>query len=111
MDLWEPASWQVLARGRIRLGNGTRGGGGADCGWWERQTLKTPFRVALGTAFAATLPPCARWGPGDSLLAAELLRDCLNLCSQPSQPLCFIAALSRSAGVKTRDYTVSVVPF
>lgn len=69
------------------------------------------FCMGLGAGPAATAPPGPRQGPDESLPAAALLCDRLNLCSQPLPPLHFIAALSRSGGVKTRDYTVSVLPF
>lgn len=51
-------------------------------------------------------PPQQGHGPG------PLMRFSWQLaCLPASQPLCVIAALSRSGAVKTRDYTVSVVPF
>lgn len=50
-------------------------------------------------------------GSDEMFLPTPPLPDGLNLCFQPLQSLCFIAALSRSGGVKTRDYTVSGVPF
>lgn len=54
-------------------------------------------------------PPLRRHG-------IRALQDLMRFSWQPAflpapQPLRVIAALSRSGGVKTRDYTVSVVPF
>lgn len=71
-------------------------------GGWELCRL-------LGMAGESPLPPLQRCG-----IAA--LQDLMRFSWQPAflpapQPLRVIAALSRSGGVKTRDYTVSVVPF
>ena len=74
----------------------------------EEGTGKPPLlnRLLSGPCRSIAAPPGS-----DGILPARLLPDCLNLCSLVLQPLHFTAAFSRSGGVKTRDYTMSGLPF
>ena len=74
----------------------------------EEGTVKLSLlnRLLSGPCCSIAAPPGS-----DGILPAWLLPDCLNLCSLVLQPLRFTAAFSRSGGVKTRDYTVSGLPF
>lgn len=100
------------------LGKGLSWGGGRSqedeaarqslMGVVEEGAGKPPLlnRLLSGLCRSIAAPPGS-----DGILPARLLPDCLNLCSLVLQPFRFTAAFSRSGGVKTRDYTVSGLPF